>query len=126
MKLDALNVFKVLEPISTMFHGRFQYYFVEPYGSKLIDGINVQEAEIEEIELDLSKLKVEIREFKSPFTGKEQKYYFFNYNGEDIFIEAYDSTSETVVEKIVKKLDMVDSIGNQLITISSSNIVVLK
>ena len=126
MKLDALNVFKVLEPISTMFHGRFQYYFVEPYGSKLIDGINVQEAEIEEIELDLSKLKVEIREFKSPFTGKEQKYYFFNYNGEDIFIEDYDSTSETFVEKIVKKLDMVDSIGNQLITISSSNIVVLK
>ena len=42
MKLDALNVFKVLEPISTMFHGRFQYYFVEPYGSKLIDGINVK------------------------------------------------------------------------------------
>ena len=126
MKLDALNVFKVLEPISTMFHGRFQYYFVEPYGSKLIDGINVQEAEIEEIELDLSKLKVEIREFKSPFTGKEQKYYFFNYNGEDIFIEDYDSTSETFVEKIVKKLDMLNSIGYQLITISSSNIVVLK
>ena len=126
MKLDALNVFKVLEPISTMFHGRFQYYFVEPYGSKLIDGINVQEAEIEEIELDLSKLKVEIREFKSPFTGKEQKYYFFNYNGEDIFVEDYDSTSETFVEKIVKKLDMLNSIGNQLITISSSNIVVLK
>ena len=126
MKLDALNVFKVLEPISTMFHGRFQYYFVEPYGSKLIDGINVQEAEIEEIELDLSKLKVEIREFKSPFTGKEQKYYFFNYNGEDIFIEDYDSTSETFVEKIVKKLDMVDSIGYQLITIPSSNIVELK
>lgn len=126
MKLDALNVFKVLEPISTMFHGRFQYYFVEPYGSKLIDGINVQEAEIEEIELDLSKLKVEIREFKSPFTGKEQKYYFFNYNGEDIFIEDYDSTSETFVEKIVKKLDMLNSIGYQLITIPSSNIVELK
>ena len=126
MKLDALNVFKVLEPISTMFHGRFQYYFVEPYGSKLIDGIDVQEAEIEEIELDLTKLKVEIQEFKSPFTGKEQKYYFFNYNGEDIFIEDYDSTSETFVEKIVKKLDMVDSIGYQLITIPSSNIVELK
>ena len=46
-----------------------------------------QEAEIEEIELDLSKLKVEIQQFKSPFTGKEQKYYFFNYNGEDIYIE---------------------------------------
>ena len=104
MKLDALKIFKVLEPISTMFHGRFPYYFVEPCGSKLIDGIDVQEAEIEEIELDLSKLKVEIREFKSPFTGKEQKYYFFNYNGEDIFIEDYDSTSETFVEKIVKKL----------------------
>ena len=111
MKLDALKIFKVLEPISTMFHGRFPYYFVEPCGSKLIDGIDVQEAEIEEIELDLSKLKVEIREFKSPFTGKEQKYYFFNYNGEDIFIEDYDSTQETFVEKIVKKLDVVDSIG---------------
>ena len=126
MKLDALNVFKVLEPISTMFHGRFQYYFVEPYNSRFVDGIDVEESEIEEVELDLSKLKVEIREFKSPFTGKEQKYYFFNYNGEDIFIEDYDSTSETFVEKIVKKLDMLNSIGYQLITISSSNIVVLK
>lgn len=102
--MKTLTVFKVLEPISTMFHGRFQYYFVEPYGSKLIDGIDVQESEIEEIELDLSKLKVQIREFNSPFTGKLQKYYFFNYDGEDIFIEDYDSESETFVQKIFQKL----------------------
>lgn len=126
MKLDALNVFKVLEPISTMFHGRFQYYFVEPYNSRFVDGIDVEESEIEEVELDLSKLKVEIKEFNSPFTGKLQKYYFFNYDGEDIFVEDYDSTSETFVEKIVKKLDMLNSIGYQLITIPSSNIVELK
>ena len=63
-----------------------------------------QEAEIEEIELDLSKLKVQIKEFNSPFTGKLQKYYFFNYNGEDIFIEDYDSESETFVQKIFQKL----------------------
>lgn len=102
--MKILKVFKVLEPISTMFHGRFPYYFVEPYGSMCIDGIDVKESEIEEIKLDLSKLKVEIRVFKSPFTGNEQNYYFFNYNGEDIFIEDYDSTSETFVEKIVEKL----------------------
>ena len=65
---------------------------------------NLTESEIEEVELDLTKLKVEIKEFSSPFTGKLQKYYFFNYDGEDIFIEDYDSTSETYVEKIVKKL----------------------
>ena len=124
--MKTLTVFKVLDPIRTMFHGGFQYYFVEPYGSKFIDGIDVDQPEYEEIELDLSKLKVEIQQFKSPFTGKEQKYYFFNYNGEDIFIEDYDSTSETFVEKIVKKLDMLNSIGYQLITISSSNIVELK
>lgn len=41
-KLYVLNVFKVLEPIRTIFHGGFQYYFVEPYGSKLIDGIVVE------------------------------------------------------------------------------------
>ena len=103
--MKILKVFKVLEPISTMFHGRFQYYYVEPYGSKLIDGINVEESEIEEIELDLTKLNVQIKEFSSPFTGKEQKFYFFNYNGEDIFIEDYDSTSETFVERIVKTLE---------------------
>ena len=102
--MKTLTVFKVLDPIRTMFHGGFQYYFVEPYGSKFIDGIDVQESEIEEIELDLSKLKVQIREFKSPFTGKLQKYYFFNYNGEDIFIEDYDSESETFVQKIFQKL----------------------
>ena len=76
----------------------------KPSALTIIDGIDVQEAEIEEIELDLSKLKVEIQQFKSPFTGKEQKYYFFNYNGEDIYIEDYDSTPETFVEKIVEKL----------------------
>lgn len=103
--LYSLKVFKVLEPISTMFHGRFPYYFVEPYGSKLIDGIDTEEPKYEEIILDLTKLKVEIKEFTSPFTGKEQKYYFFNYDEEDIYIEDYDSTSETFVEKIVKKLD---------------------
>ena len=100
----SLKVFKVLEPICTMFHGRFQYYFVEPYCSKLIDGIDVEEPKYEEIELDLNKLKVQIKKFDSPFTGKIQKYYFFNYNDEDIFIEDYDSASETFVEKIVKKL----------------------
>ena len=102
--MNPLKVFKVLEPISTTFHGRFQYYFVEPYGSRFVDGIDVNEPEIEEIELDLSKLKVEIKVFKSPFTGNEQNYYFFNYAGEDIFIEYYDSISETFVEKLVKKL----------------------
>lgn len=102
--MKTLKIFKVLEPISTMFHGRFQYYFVEPYGSEFIDGIDTQEPETEEIELDLSKLNVETRVFKSPFTGNEQNYYFFNYNGEDIFIEDYDSTTETFVEKIVEKL----------------------
>ncbi len=124
--MKTLKMFKVLEPISTMFHGRFQYYFVEPYGSKLIDGIDVQEPEYEVIELDLSKLKAQIREFKSPFTGKEQKYYFFNYDGEDIFIEYYDSTSETFVEKIVEKLNMFNSIGYQLITTPSSEIFKIK
>ena len=102
--MKTLTVFKVLDPIRTMFHGGFQYYFVEPYGSKFIDGIDVQESEIEEIELDLTKLKVEIKEFNSPFTGKVQKYYFFNYDGEDIFIEDYDSESETFVQKIFQKL----------------------
>lgn len=29
---------------------------------------------------------------------------FFNYNDEDIFIEDYNSTTETFVEKIVEKL----------------------
>lgn len=124
--MKILKVFKVLEPISTMFHGRFQYYFVEPYGSKSIDGIDVRESEIEEIELDLSKLKVQIQEFSSPFTGKLQKYYFFNYNGEDIFIEDYDSTSKTFVEKIVEKLDMFNLIGYQLITIPTSTIFKIK
>ena len=50
--LYTLKVFKVLEPISTMFHGRFQYYFVEPYGSKFIDGIYVNQPEYEEIEFE--------------------------------------------------------------------------
>ena len=104
--MKTLKIFKVLEPISTMFHGRFQYYFVEPYRSKFIDGIDCEEPEIEEAQLDLSKLKVQIKEFNSPFTGKPQKYYFFNYDGEDIFIEDYDSTKETFVEKIVQKLKM--------------------
>ena len=81
-----------------------RYYFVEPYNSRFVDGIDVEESEIEEVELDLTKLKVEIKEFNSPFTEKLQKYYFFNYDGEDIFVEDYDSTSETFVEKIVKKL----------------------
>lgn len=103
--MKILKVFKVLEPISTMFHGRFPYYFVEPYDYKFVDGIDVKESEIEEIELDLTKLKVEIKQFSSPFTGKEQKYYFFNYNDEDIFIEDYDSTSKTFVEKIVEKIE---------------------
>jgi hypothetical protein len=103
--LNTLKIFKVLEPISTMFHGRFQYYFVEPYNYKFLDGIDVNELRYEEVELDLSKLKVQIKEFSSPFTGKQQKYYFFNYNGEDIFIEDYDSTSETFVERIVKTLE---------------------
>ena len=40
--MKILKIFKVPEPISTMFHGRFQYYFVEPCGSKLIDGIDVK------------------------------------------------------------------------------------
>ena len=120
--MKILKVFKVLEPISTMFHGRFQYYYVEPYGSKLIDGINVEESEIEEIELDLTKLNVQIKEFNSPFTGKLQKYYFFNYNDEDIFIEDYDSTSKTFVERIVEKLKMLDSIDYQKITIPSGKI----
>ena len=102
--MKTLKVFKVLDPIRTMFHGGFQYYFVEPYGSKFIDGIDVQESEIEEVKLDLSKLKVEIKVFNSPFTGNIQKYYFFNYDGEDIFIEDYDSSSKTFVEKIVEKL----------------------
>lgn len=124
--MKTLTVFKVLDPIRTMFHGGFQYYFVEPYGSKLIDGIDVQESEIEEVELDLSKLKVEIKEFNSPFTGKLQKYYFFNYNGEDIFIEDYDSSSKTFVEKIVEKLDMFNLIGYQLITIPTSTIFKIK
>lgn len=124
--LYTLKVFKVLEPISTMFHGRFQYYFVEPYGSKFIDGIYVDQPEYEEIELDLSKLKVEMKEFKSPFTGKVQKYYFFNYDGEDIFIEDYDSTSKKFVERIVEKLYMFDSIGYQQMTIPSSEIFILK
>lgn len=126
MSKNILKIFKVLEPISTMFHGRFQYYFVEPYGSKLIDGIDVKESEIEEIELDLTKLKVEIKAFPSPFTGKEQEYYFFNYNDEDIFIEDYDSTSETFVEKIVEKLNMLNSIGYQSITIPTSTIFKIK
>ena len=39
----------------------------------------VEITEIEEVELDLSKLKVQIKEFSSPFTGKQQKYYFFNF-----------------------------------------------
>lgn len=109
--VQTINVFKILEPIRTMFHGGFQYYFVEPYGSKCIDGCNTKESKYEEIELDLSKLKVEIKEFSSAFTGKLQKYYFFNYNGEDIFIEDYDSTSKTFVEKIVEKLNMFNLIG---------------
>ncbi len=100
-----MKLFKVLESISTMFHGRFQYYFIEPYNYRFVDGIDVKESEIEEVELDLTKLKVEIREFNSPFTGKLQKYYFFNYDGEDIYIEDYDSDSETFVEKIVKRLN---------------------
>jgi len=124
--MKTLTVFKVLDPIRTMFHGGFQYYFVEPYGSKFIDGIDVQESEIEEVELDLTKLKVEIKEFNSPFTGKLQKYYFFNYDGEDIFIEDYDSSSKTFVEKIVEKLDMFNLIGYQLITIPTSTIFKIK
>ena len=124
--MKTLTVFKVLDPIRTMFHGGFQYYFVEPYGSKFIDGIDVQESEIEEIELDLTKLKVEIKEFNSPFTGKLQKYYFFNYDGEDIFIEDYDSSSKTFVEKIVEKLDMFNLIGYQLLTIPTSTIFKIK
>ncbi len=55
--MNLLKIFKVLEPISTMFHGRFPYYFVEPYNSRFVDGIDV-----EEVELDLTKLKVEIKE----------------------------------------------------------------
>ena len=57
-----MKLFKVLESISTMFHGRFQYYFIEPYNSRFVDGIDVEESEIEEVELDLTKLKVEIKE----------------------------------------------------------------
>ena len=102
--MKTLTVFKVLDPIRTMFHGGFQYDFVDLYGSKFIDGIDVDQPEYEEIELDFSKLKVEMKEFKSPFTGKLQKYYFFNYDGEDIFIEDYDSESETFVQKIFQKL----------------------
>lgn len=104
IKKIYMKIFKVLEPISTIFNGRFQYYFVEPYGYRFLDGIDIEEPKYEEVELDLTKLKVEIKEFNSPFTGKLQKYYFFNYDGEDVFIEDYDSTSETFVEKIVKEL----------------------
>lgn len=104
-----MRVFKILEPIKTMFHGGFQYYFVEPYLYKFSDGIDIREEKYEELELDLTKLKVDIKVFKSPFTGKEQNYYYFNYDGEDIFIEDYDSTSETFVEKIVKELDKLDN-----------------
>ena len=99
-----MRIFKVLEPISIMFHGRFNYYFVEPFNYKFYDGVDNEELEYEEFDLDLNKLKVEIKEFPSPFTGKLRKYYYFNYDGEDIYIEDYDSTSETFVEKIVKQL----------------------
>ena len=84
--MNLLKIFKVLEPISTMFHGRFPYYFVKPYNSRFVDGIDVEESEIEEVELDLTKLKVETKEFNSPFTGKLQKYYFFNYIFKFLFL----------------------------------------
>ena len=99
-----MKIFKVLEPISTMFNGRFPYYFVEPFCYRFSDGVDDKELQYEEIDLDLNKLKVEIKEFNCPFTGKLRKYYFFNYDGEDIYIEDYDSTSETFVEKIVREL----------------------
>lgn len=99
-----MKVFKILEPISIMFYGRFPYYFVEPYEYKFIDGCDNEVSEYEEIELDLTKLKVEIKEFNSPFSGKLKKHYFFNYKGEDIYIEDYDSDTETFVEKIVRKM----------------------
>ncbi len=100
-----MKIFKVLEPIKTMFHGGFPYYFVEPFGYRFSDGVDNKELEYEEIELDLTKLNVQIKEFASPFTGKLQEYYYFNYDGEDIYIEDYDSDSETFVEKIVKRLN---------------------
>lgn len=102
--MNNINIFKVLEPISTISHGRFQYYFVEPFGYRFDDGVNPKELKYEKVELDIDKLRVEIKEFTSPFTGKLRKHYFFNYNNEDIYIEDYDSTSETFVEKIVSKL----------------------
>ncbi len=103
-----MKIFKVLEPISTMFHGRFQYYFVEPFGYRFVDGVDNKESIYQEIELDLTKLTVEIKQFTSPFTGKLQNFYYFNYDGEDIYIEDYDSTSETFVEKIVRELTIKD------------------
>ena len=124
--MNTIKVFKVLEPISTMFHGRFQYYFVEPYNYKFLDGIDVKELRYEEVQLDLSKLKVQIKKFNCLFTNKMKNFYFFNYNGEDIFIEDYDSTSETFVEKIVEKLNMLNSIGYQSITIPTSTIFKIK
>lgn len=57
--MSLLKIFKVLKPISTMFHGRFPYYFVEPYNYRFVDGIDVEEQRIEEVELDLTKLKFE-------------------------------------------------------------------
>ena len=106
--MKIIKAFKVLEPISTMFHGRFQYFFVEPYNYRFIDGIDNKETKYEEIELDLTKLHVQIKEFASPFTCKLQEHYYFNYNGEDIYIEDYDSTSETFVEKIKNELNIKD------------------
>jgi len=100
-----MKIFKVLEPIGTMFQGRFPYYYREPFGAIFRDGYDCEkELEIEEIDIDLNKLFVEIKVINSPFTGKPQNYYFFTYENEDIYIEDYDSTSETFVEKIVKQL----------------------
>jgi len=101
-----MKIFKMKEPICTMFHGKFQYYFREPFGTICYDGVYGEEfPSYEEVDFDLNLLKVSIKLGTSPFTGKEQKYYFFNYNNEDIYIESYDSDSETFEEKIVKQLN---------------------
>lgn len=101
-----MKIYKMNEAISTMFHGRFQYYFREPFGNICFDGIYGEELpSYEEVDFDLNLLKVSIKLGTSPFTGKDKKYYLFNYDNEDIYIEDYDSSSETFVEKIVKQLN---------------------
>lgn len=99
-----MNIFKIEREIKSDTHGFFTYYFVEPFSYRLVDGIDTKEAKYTEMTLDLNKLFVVIKKGISPFTGKEKLYYFFKYKNEDIYIEDYDSTSETFIEKIVKNM----------------------